>query len=118
MVRPEPFVEIDDVNDCFHIAIAVIAVDKDRQVACRHNVANTRSDLSEPQEPAVWNTEASADERKSADKVRLEAGALNEASANRIMSSGKHQGTFARDDPMRTCADTAHSSLIAVVDTL
>jgi hypothetical protein len=33
---------------CFHIAIAVIAVDKDRQVAYRHNVANTCSDLSEP----------------------------------------------------------------------
>ena len=64
-LRTQPFVSVDRMHDSLHIAIAVVAVHKHRQIACCHDVANTGFDFAQSQQPDVWNAIAGTNERES-----------------------------------------------------
>ena len=103
----EPLVGVQDMDDILHVAVAVVAVDHYRQVACRHDVGDRGRDFVERDEPDVGQAPARADGREAAGEIGLEARALDQSRAQRIERARKNQWTFGLAEVME-----AHCSLI------
>src|SRR5262249_46283259 len=76
--------------------VAVIAVDEDRQVAGRHDVAHTGGDLAEALEADVGHAVARPDRRETADEIGLEADLLDQPRAQRVVRAGHDQKALVR----------------------
>src|SRR3974390_2597837 len=83
------------MNNSLNIAIAVVAVHKRRQIATRHDVADTGCDLTKPHQPDIGDAIASANERKTSNEISLKPGSLSEPRADRIVRSWKYQRLLA-----------------------
>jgi hypothetical protein len=83
------------VYDRLYVAISVVAVYKHWEIACRHDVANTGSYFAESHQPDIGNAIAGTNERESSDKVRFEAGPLDQPGTNCIVCARKNEGLFA-----------------------
>lgn len=88
---PHALVALDGVHDVLDVAVAIVAVDKDRQVARRHDVAHRGGDLSEALEAQVGDPIAGAHRRKAADEIGLEADPLDEPRAQRVVRPRHYQ---------------------------
>ena len=85
--RSPRFVGRNGQRDVFRVAIPVVPIYQDREVARGHDVAGAGRLFGEPREVDVRITVARAGERKPADLIRVEAGALNEPGGQRIVRS-------------------------------
>src|SRR5207247_10871888 len=61
---PESLVEIDGVDDGFHVSIPVVAIDQYGQIAGCHDVANARANLSQRQQADAGKPEPCTDQGK------------------------------------------------------
>ena len=66
------------VHDVLDVAIAVVAIDEDRQVARHHDVAHGGGNLAKAFEAHVRHAVTRADRRKPADEIRFEANLLDQ----------------------------------------
>src|SRR5215472_14010630 len=83
------------MDDRLHVPIAVVAVHEHRQIACRHDVADSGADFAESHQPDIGNAIASADEREASNEVGLKAGSLDEPGTDRIVRAWKDQRLLA-----------------------
>ena len=102
-----PLVAVQHVHDVLHVAVAVVAVHHDRQIARRHDVGDGGGDFAERNEADVGQPPARADGGKSAGEIGLEAGALDQARAERVERARQDQRALALDQRVE-----AHCSLI------
>ena len=81
--------------DRLHVAIPVVAVNKHRQIARRHDVADSGSDFTKSHQPNVGNAIASANQRKASNEVGFKAGTLDKPCTDRIVRARKNQRLLA-----------------------
>ena len=92
---PHRLVTRDRMGDVLDVAIAVVAVDQDRQPGRRHDVADAGAHLAEAHQPDVGQGMARADQRKAADRIGRKAGALDQPRRERVMRAGQQQRLLA-----------------------
>ncbi len=93
-----PLVAVQRMHDILDVAIAVVAVDHHRQIAGRHDVGHGGRDFAERDQPDVGQSPARADGGKSAGEIGLEAGALDQARAERVERARQDQRALAFDE--------------------
>jgi hypothetical protein len=90
--RAELFVSADRAGDVLHVAIAVIGVDQHRQQrGGGENVAHAGVHFAEAGKPDVGQRMPRADQRKAADRIGGETGALDQPRGQRIVRAGQKQ---------------------------
>src|SRR5262245_1296688 len=80
----DTLVGVQGVHRVLDIAIAVVAVDHDGQIAGRHNVGDGGGDLAERDQADVGQSPTRADRGEAAGEIRLETGTLDQPRTERI----------------------------------
>src|SRR5580692_3302910 len=95
--HPHALVGLHRMHDVLDVAIAVVAVDENRQVARAHDIAHGGGDFAKALQAHIGHAVTGAYGRKAADEIGLEADLLDQPGAERVMGAGHHQESLVLD---------------------